>query len=55
MTTVAITGAAGKTGRVVSRDLLEYGYDVRPIDVAGRPGGYGELAEELGVGLFRAT
>ena len=54
MTSVAITGAAGKTGRVVARHFLEHGYDVRPIDVVGRPGGYGELAAELGVGLFRA-
>ncbi len=54
MTTVAITGAAGKTGRVVARHFLEHGYAVRPIDVAGRPGGYGELAADLGVGLFRA-
>ena len=54
MTSVAITGAAGKTGRVVARHFLEHGYDVRPIDVVGRPGGYGELAADLGVGLFRA-
>jgi nucleoside-diphosphate-sugar epimerase len=54
MTTVAITGAAGKTGRVVCRHFLEQGYDIRPIDSEGRPGRYGELAEDLGVGLFRA-
>ena len=54
MTTVAITGAAGKTGRVVCRHFLEHGYDIRPIDTAGLPGRYGELSEDLGVGLFRA-
>ena len=52
--TVAITGAAGKTGRVVCRHFLEHGYDIRPIDTAGLPGRYGELAADLGVGLFRA-
>ena len=54
MTTVAITGAAGKTGRVVCRHFLEHGYDIRPIDTVGLPGRYGELAADLGVGLFRA-
>src|SRR5918997_657070 len=54
MTTIAITGAAGKTGRVVCRDFLEHGYDIRPIDSEGRPGRYGDLAGDLGVGLFRA-
>jgi nucleoside-diphosphate-sugar epimerase len=54
MTTVAITGAAGKTGRVVCRHFLEQGYDIRPIDSEGRPGRYGELSGDLGVGLFRA-
>ena len=34
MTTVAITGAAGKTGRVVCRHFLEHGYEIRPIDTA---------------------
>ena len=32
MTTVAITGAAGKTGRAVTRHFLDQGYEVRPID-----------------------
>jgi nucleoside-diphosphate-sugar epimerase len=54
MTTIAITGAAGKTGRVVCRHFLEQGYDIRPIDSEGRPGRYGELSGDLGVGLFRA-
>jgi len=53
-TTVALTGAAGKTGRVVARYLLDQGYQVRPIDGSGLAGGYGEFAAELGVGLFRA-
>src|ERR687894_478647 len=54
MTTIAITGAAGKTGRVVCRHFVEHGYDIRPIDSVGVPGSRGELARELGVGLFRA-
>ncbi len=54
MTTVAITGAAGKTGRAVTRHFLDQGYQVRPIDSTGLPGGYGGYAAELGVGLFRA-
>jgi nucleoside-diphosphate-sugar epimerase len=54
MTTIAITGAAGKTGRVVCRHFLEHGYTIRPIDAVGVAGGYGELARDLGVGLFRA-
>jgi nucleoside-diphosphate-sugar epimerase len=53
-TTVALTGAAGKTGRAVMRHLLDRGYDVRPIDSSGLAGGYGEFAAEFGVGLFRA-
>jgi nucleoside-diphosphate-sugar epimerase len=54
MTTIAITGAMGKTGWVVTRHFLEHGYEVRPIDTAGVPGSRGELARELGVGLLRA-
>jgi nucleoside-diphosphate-sugar epimerase len=53
-TTVALTGAAGKTGRVVTRYLLDRGYQVRPIDSSGQAGGYGPFAADLGVGLFRA-
>jgi nucleoside-diphosphate-sugar epimerase len=52
--TVAITGAAGKTGRAVTRHFLDRGYDVRPIDSSGLAGGYGEFAAAFGVGLFRA-
>ncbi|WP_375422809.1 NAD-dependent epimerase/dehydratase family protein [uncultured Friedmanniella sp.] len=51
---VAVTGAAGKTGRVVARWFVEHGYEVRPIDGNGLAGAYGPLAAELGVGLFRA-
>ena len=54
MTTIAVTGAAGKTGRVVVRDLLQSGYEVVPIDSVGLAGRYGEFSRELGVGLFRA-
>jgi nucleoside-diphosphate-sugar epimerase len=54
MTTVAITGAAGKTGRVVCRHFLEHGYEIRPIDTVGVAGSSGELARDIGVGLFRA-
>jgi nucleoside-diphosphate-sugar epimerase len=52
--TVALTGAAGKTGRAVTRYLLDHGYDVRPIDASGLAGGYGEFAAQFGIGLFRA-
>jgi nucleoside-diphosphate-sugar epimerase len=54
VTTVAITGAAGKTGRAVTRHFLDEGYDVRPIDSVGQPGGRGPFAADLGVGLLRA-
>jgi nucleoside-diphosphate-sugar epimerase len=54
MPTIAITGAAGKTGRVVVRHFLDRGYVVVPIDSAGQPGGYGEFSRDLGVGLVRA-
>ena len=51
---IAVTGAGGKTGRVVTRHLVDRGYEVRAVDEAGSPGGYGPYAEEVGVGLFRA-
>ena len=51
---IAVTGAGGKTGRVVTRHLVERGYEVRAVDEAGSPGGSGPYAEEVGVGLFRA-
>lgn len=34
-TTIAITGGAGKTGRVVCRHFLKHGYDIRPVDSLG--------------------
>jgi len=54
MPTIAITGAAGKTGRVVVRYFLDHDYTVVPIDSFGQPGGYGEFSRDLGVGLLRA-
>lgn len=54
MPTIAITGAAGKTGRVVAQHFLDHDYTVVPIDSAGLPGRYGDLSRQLGVGLVRA-
>jgi nucleoside-diphosphate-sugar epimerase len=54
MPTIAITGAAGKTGRVVVRHFLDHHYAVVPIDSSGQAGGYGEFSRDLGVGLVRA-
>jgi nucleoside-diphosphate-sugar epimerase len=47
MTLVAVTGASGKAGRAVVRDLLEHGYEVRAIDIAPAPA-------DLGVGVLIA-
>jgi nucleoside-diphosphate-sugar epimerase len=47
MTTVCVTGAAGKVGRYAVLDLLTHGYEVVATDVVPRPGflpGDGELA-----------
>jgi nucleoside-diphosphate-sugar epimerase len=53
MSTVAVTGATGKTGRVVVADLREHGYDVLAVDVAaGRADR--EWAEGLGARLLCA-
>jgi nucleoside-diphosphate-sugar epimerase len=41
MTVVAVTGASGKAGQAVVRDLLEQGYEVRAIDVAPAPASLG--------------
>jgi nucleoside-diphosphate-sugar epimerase len=41
MTLVAVTGASGKAGRAVVRDLLEHGYGVRAIDIAPAPADLG--------------
>jgi nucleoside-diphosphate-sugar epimerase len=38
MGTIAVTGASGKTGRVVVADLLAHGHDVLAIDIAATPG-----------------
>lgn len=54
MPTIAITGAAGKTGRVVVRHFLDHNYTVMPTDSFGQPGSYGEFSREFGVGLVRA-
>jgi nucleoside-diphosphate-sugar epimerase len=53
MTTIAVTGANGKTGRAVVADLIDHDYRVIAIDNAGRPGDQGDLAE-LHVALLRA-
>jgi nucleoside-diphosphate-sugar epimerase len=45
MSTVAVTGASGKTGRVVVADLLEHGHDVLAVDVAAGPGDRERMAE----------
>ena len=37
MTTVAVTGATGKTGRVVVADLVEHGIGVRAVDIDVSP------------------
>jgi nucleoside-diphosphate-sugar epimerase len=37
MTLVAVTGASGKAGRAVVRDLLDHSYDVRAIDLIPGP------------------
>jgi nucleoside-diphosphate-sugar epimerase len=41
MTLVAVTGASGKAGRAVVRDLLDHGYEVRAIDIAPAPADLG--------------
>src|SRR4051794_15059995 len=47
MTLVAVTGASGKAGRAVVRDLLEHGYDVRAVDLVPGP-------PDLGAGVLVA-
>jgi nucleoside-diphosphate-sugar epimerase len=41
MTLVAVTGASGKAGRAVVRDLLDHAYQVRAIDIAPGPADLG--------------
>ena len=53
MTTVAVTGATGKTGRVVVAGLLEHGIDVLAVDVAAGPADRERMAA-LGAPLLRA-
>ncbi|MDX3849503.1 NAD(P)-dependent oxidoreductase [Streptomyces sp. AK02-01A] len=53
MTTVAVTGANGKTGRVVVADLLEHGFDVLAVDIAAGPGDRDTMAK-IGAPLLRA-
>ncbi|MFG1806461.1 NAD-dependent epimerase/dehydratase family protein [Streptomyces sp. NPDC049040] len=53
MTTVAVTGATGKTGRVVVTDLLEHGIDVLAVDIAVSPAARAEF-DALGTPLMRA-
>ena len=47
MMTIAVTGAWGKAGRVVVRDLLEHGYEVTATDLAGPAGGDAGLGTDL--------
>jgi nucleoside-diphosphate-sugar epimerase len=54
MPTIAVTGASGKTGRIVVRHFLDHDYTVIPIDSFGQPGSYGEFQRSVGVGLVRA-
>ncbi|MEU3182934.1 NAD(P)-dependent oxidoreductase [Streptomyces sp. NPDC006923] len=53
MTTVAVTGATGKTGRVVVADLLEHGFDVLAVDIVAGPGDREAMAT-IGAPLLRA-
>jgi nucleoside-diphosphate-sugar epimerase len=53
MTTVAVTGATGKTGRVVVTDLLAEGIDVLAVDIAVSAAVRAEF-DALGVPLMRA-
>ncbi|MEV0040915.1 NAD(P)-dependent oxidoreductase [Streptomyces sp. NPDC050804] len=53
MTTVAVTGANGKTGRVVVADLLEHGYDVVAVDIVAGPADRERMAR-IGTSLLGA-
>jgi nucleoside-diphosphate-sugar epimerase len=47
MTKICVTGASGKAGRAVTKELLAYGYEVVATDLAAP-------AEDLGVPVLRA-
>ncbi|WP_329131058.1 NAD(P)-dependent oxidoreductase [Streptomyces sp. NBC_01476] len=51
--TVAVTGASGKTGRVVVADLLAHGHEVLAVDIVAGPGDRERMAE-LGAPLLCA-
>ncbi len=53
MSAVAVTGATGKTGRVVVADLVEHGHEVLAVDVAVGPADRA-WANALGITLLRA-
>jgi nucleoside-diphosphate-sugar epimerase len=53
MGTIAVTGASGKTGRVVVADLLAHGHDVLAVDIAATPGDRERMAS-LGAPLLCA-
>lgn len=53
MSTVAVTGATGKTGRVVVADLVEHGIGVRAVDIDVSPA-QRALFDAIGVPLLRA-
>jgi nucleoside-diphosphate-sugar epimerase len=52
MTTIAVTGANGKTGRVVVADLLEHDVDVLALDIVTDPDDRGRLPG-IGARLLR--
>ena len=53
---ICITGALGRAGLAVVRELAEHGYEIAATDVAAAPQGakHDELSSELGVRVLRA-
>ncbi len=53
---ICITGALGRAGLAVVRELAEHGYEIAATDVAAAPQGakHDELSSELGVSVLRA-